>query len=46
MKFNEKQLRAVDVIKAAVREAYDETEKEATLFATGLVEKLTEEGLL
>jgi len=46
MKFNKKQLRAAAIIKAAVREAYDETEKEATLFAAGLVEKLVNEGLL
>jgi len=46
MKFNKKQLRAEAIIEAAVREAYDETEEEASLFAAGLVEKLVNEGLL
>jgi len=39
-------LRAIAIIKASIIEAYDDTEKEATLFATGLVQKLIDEDVL
>lgn len=39
-------IRAIAVIKASVKETYDDTEEGATLFALGLVEKLAEEKLL
>jgi len=39
-------LRAAAIIKASIRKAYDIAEKEATLFAVNLVEKLDKEKLL
>lgn len=39
-------LRALALIKAAIKNAFDLDEKTATLFATELVERLEGEGLL
>lgn len=41
--YKNKKLRAIALIKAAIKEAYDETEKGATLFATELLARLEEE---
>ena len=41
-----RRLRAIAIIKSSIIEAYDDTEKEATLFATGLVQKLMDEDIL
>jgi len=38
-----RRLRAIAIIKSSIIEAYDDTEKEATLFATGLVQKFADE---
>jgi len=43
---NNKDKMVTQIIEASVREAYDETEEGAMLFATGLVEKLKNAGCL
>jgi len=43
---NNKDKMVMQIIEASVREAYDETEEGAMLFATGLVEKLKNAGCL
>lgn len=43
--FSDSELKALAIIKASIKEAYDDSEKGATLFASGLIEKFRENNI-